>query len=738
MEMLRAASNAWLELVNPLMGLSVRRAQAVFDFARAYGSPQLQYIYNEIEATDPVLLTCVERRAAAIAAMGWKFTVRAEADESLAEEQRDALKTFVGDIENFTEALEHLDLAFFRGYSHVQPIWEADGTVRRIQLLKSWNFLHDRLGETWYWNPEAHATPAGLEVITPDARLVTVTRRRAIDYPALTIYIRHALGERDWGRFVEHYGIPPADITMPPNATEKDKPQFEAAAAAAQNAQNVVLPNGSTVSRASETRGQNPFLDFCNYQAKQILILATGGTLATLAEGDTGTLAGNAQENVWKQIVSRDGAIISDAVNRALFRPFLKQKFPGRPVSMDFELGDEKTLTADEVFDLAGKAKVAGWRIAQDELEEASGFTLERDETAPQGGVFGFARDSARKTPFKTRQTAFKNARSDSDGQRGGFSSARSYGPSRGAGAGAKVGSGKLQVESCKLKVASEANSQTHNSQLTNSNTQTLLEALARDMAPAADEIKRFVELLESGATDEAAKEKAAALMQSIPDLLPEDHEGAAIIADAMAEAYAAAAGGEVAEARATDRVPPGNGNGGQFTGKTNQPDGRPRESETRPQHDRYGLNDAARLAAEPKRNAERAKAALDEVLRKRGGYVDRAAYRPETGWIRLDWGDAGDPGNRYRGGHGISHIASKHPEALSDLPDVLANGDIYKHEQPGKLYVLHGSSYAVLGSLHGGAKKTITEFNSLHDANKIEFIKKQPRAMKPGENKGG
>ena len=78
MEMLRAASNAWLELVNPLLGLSVRRAQAVFDFARAYGSPQLQYIYNEIEATDPVLLTCVERRAAAIAAMGWKFTARSE------------------------------------------------------------------------------------------------------------------------------------------------------------------------------------------------------------------------------------------------------------------------------------------------------------------------------------------------------------------------------------------------------------------------------------------------------------------------------------------------------------------------------------------------------------------------------------------------------------------------------------------------------------------------------------
>ena len=513
MEILRAASNAWLELVNPLMGLSVRRAQAVFDFARAYGSPQLQYIYNEIEATDPVLLTCVERRAAAIAAMGWKFTVRAEEDPGLAEEQRDALKSFAGNIENFTEALEHLDLAFFRGYSHVQPIWE-NGTVRRISLLKSWNFLHDRLGTTWYWNPEAHATPAGLEVVTPDARLVTVKRQRAIDYPALTIYIRHALGERDWGRFVEHYGIPPADITMPPNAAEKDKPAFEAAADAAQNAQNIVLPHGSTVNRAAETRGQNPFLDFCNYQAKQILILATGGTLATLAEGDTGTLAGNAQENVWKQIVARDGTVISDALNRALFRPYLREAFSGRPVAVDFELGDEKTLTAAEVFDLAAKAKTAGWRIAKDELEEASGFTLEEVESG-ELGVEGFralakaknilstlnSQPSTPQTPFKTRETPFKNAPQNPGGQ-GEVKNAEGLEvPSRASGA-----------------EAAEA----------------ALKALSKDTSEAAKVVRELME--------DPTPERAAEAMKLIPSLLPEDPAMAAVFRDTIAEAYIEAA----------------------------------------------------------------------------------------------------------------------------------------------------------------------------------------------------
>ena len=60
-------------------------------------------------------------------------------------------------------------------------------------------------------------------------------------------------------------------------------------------------------------------------------------------------------------------------------------------------------------------------------------------------------------------------------------------------------------------------------------------------------------------------------------------------------------------------------------------------------------------------------------------------------------------------------------------------NGEIFKHEQPGKLYIFPGTTFVVLGSLHGYAKKTIAEFNSSHDLKKIEFIKKQPQVAKPG-----
>lgn len=163
----------------------------------------------------------------------------------------------------------------------------------------------------------------------------------------------------------------------------------------------------------------------------------------------------------------------------------------------------------------------------------------------------------------------------------------------------------------------------------------------------------------------------------------------------------------------------------------------RAREPETRPQHDRYGSTDEKKLAANPKKNAERGMAAIKEVMRKKSGFVDKAMYRPEVGWIRFEWGDAGNPapdakGVTYRGGHGLSHIDAKAGHDVRELPSVIAKGEIFKHEQPGKLYVLHGTTFAVLGSLHGYAKKTITEFNSSHDLKKIEFIKKQPRAGMP------
>lgn len=393
----RSAATTWLERVNPLQGLTITQAKNIFDVARAHGSPLLQKIYEEIELTDPVLMTCVERRQSALAGLGWRAVANASAaDDAKAEEQRKALEAFANGIENLDEAIEHLDLAFFRGYSVCQPIWEGI-RVRRVNLLNSWNFLRGDDGRLM-WNPECTLDPKGCEEITPAARVVQLKRRRAIDWPALSIYIRKYVGERDWGRFLERYGIPPVDVIMAPNATDEQRGEYLACAEAAKNGSSVAYPAGTSISRAETSRGQDPFTAFIEHQEKLIVLMATGGTLTSLAQADTGSLAGGAQMDVWEQIVQRDGVVISAALNRDLFIPFLREAFPGEPVMAHFEIGKEDEPSATEAADLAGKLKVAGWRVDQSQLEEQTGLKLERDEGLGIGDQglgerpFGFAK----------------------------------------------------------------------------------------------------------------------------------------------------------------------------------------------------------------------------------------------------------------------------------------------------------------------------------------------------------
>ena len=477
MEELRKQCMTWLERTNPLRGLSLSRASSIYDMARVYGSPRLQYMYNEIELTDPVLLVCADRRESALAGLEWSFVPRANADQTLAQEQADALGRFTDEIDNFGELLRHLDSAFFRGFAHAQPIWDGK-LVAHVSLLDSWNFLTDRDGN-WYWNPRCHETPSGLETVE-DARLVSLAHRRSIDYPALFIYIRKALGERDYGRFIERHGIPHAAVIMAPGTEEKDKPQYLAAANAWNNGQDIVLPNAAGINLATEARGTDPFTPFIDHQDHGIVLLATGGTLTSLAQADTGSLAGGAQMEVWREIVARDGVAVADALNRHLFRRYLELEFPGRPMAAKFTLSNEKKPTAGEIADLAVKIKSAGYTVDQAQLEEKTGLKLVKDETpAPQPGMGA---------PFMNKEL--------------------------------KVESGKLKVE---------------NSQLSTPNSQ-LLTAFAKDTGPAADAVKALLKTIESGGD---AKAEAEALIEKLPDLMPEDPAMSAVIAEAMAAEFA-------------------------------------------------------------------------------------------------------------------------------------------------------------------------------------------------------
>lgn len=401
--------NSWLDTVNPIRGLSISAAKSIFDSARKNGSALLQKIYSEIEDCDPTLMTCVDRRAAAIAGIGWQVNARAsEKDQGLADAQREAVDAFLSGIENFEDALEHLDLAFFRGFSHVQPVWEADNTVRRINLLDSWNFLQEKHTGKWYYNPEASTDLTGCEEITPEARLVTLTHRRPIDWPALIVYIRKALGEQDWGRYVERYGLPNFIATMHAGATDVQRDEYLKTAKAVREGQPAALPNGGSVTTVgTESRGQDPFSLFLEHQEKQIVLMATGGTLTSLAQADTGSLAGGAQMDVWRQIVARDVTVISSAINRALVRPFLEAAYPGKPIAADFKIEAVEKPGKKETADLAVALRNAGYTIDQGELEEAVGFKLEKTEMPSEPVAGGMSLEQMSKFMYPLKASGY-------------------------------------------------------------------------------------------------------------------------------------------------------------------------------------------------------------------------------------------------------------------------------------------------------------------------------------------
>ena len=684
-------ANAFLESYNPLRGLTIRRAQMIFDAARRGNDVRLQWIYENIEQSDPTLMICAERRASALVDLDWTIRPKAAArakgfDQTLADEQATFLEQAYGQAEeeNLFPAIERLASAFFRGHAHVRPLWSDDGLgLAGFELLNAWNLCRDLVTGLWHWNPSAAETLdfGSLEPV-PEGELVTLVRTRHIDYPAMPIFLRNALGEKAWGRFLERYGIPPVIITMPPDMDPARVSDYCAAATQVADGGSGALPAGSLVSYAHEARGTDPFTAFLDHQQRLIVLMATGGMLTSLT-GATGIGQGatDAHEETWRTIVRRDAAAVATALNRTVTDTLLDRAFPGRPHLAAFDFETEPAPGPAEVFDLAAKAVQAGYRVTQAELQERTGYALEA-ASAASGGL--------------------------DEWRLGGLAS-----PLRGAGPTASPmpwGVGQSPT----------LNRQTSNlPTLQTSGLQGLAEALQADCAPLAKALQSLLA--------EPSQTAAQALAARLPELLPEDPALASEIQTLLDETFAAESTEPVAN-REYKRD-----KNGKFS-KTNHPGTHQREGETPSKRDAHGTFDEAKLAANPRANKARAQSVVSHLLAKKEGTEPKALYRQDTGWVGIDYGTPGNPGNDHKGGHGLAHILAKHPKAKDTLVETLQKGEAYKHDRSrSKLYLIHGNSVAVL-TKHRTGRLLITDYGELSDK-EVERRKVGGRYHAKGEN---
>lgn len=407
----RTGAQAWIERTNPLTRLSLRAAQSIYDTARGGGYTRLQYIYAEIEKTDPTLFTCVDRRLSALSALGWRVVANVEGAQ--AEAQKKKLEEMLDGAVGLSAAIEHMGLAFFRGFSFCEP-YMLDGRLA-FNCPPSWEFNRSPDG-TWWHNPladEGEPGGAGQTAFDPEA-VIHIERVRAVDYPALALYLRHEVAEDQWGRFLERYGIPPVILEMPPLTQPGDADHFAQTAQQMYEALCGAVPNGTKVNTLAEARGADPFSAFIEHQEETMVRLCTGGTLGSIAEATgIGSGASDAQSDVWREIVSRDAVLVGEEFTRW----FGRYVFP-EGMLVRFELGTERRATPDEVFETAAKARQAGYRFTKEYLETETGAELEEEPQQPQNPPgFGPLLNKAPAAPLQTAKNTLQNAPKVSDGQ---------------------------------------------------------------------------------------------------------------------------------------------------------------------------------------------------------------------------------------------------------------------------------------------------------------------------------
>ena len=488
----KSAEALELERLNPLRGVDEWRLGQIFDDARDGIYADLAWLYNEIEGVEPALLACCDMRESAASECGW-LVKTADAkrvrgfDQSLADEQRDALLAAFGAVDDdLAELAGHLTGAFFRGAAHARPLWNADGSLAGFQHLDLWNFALDKMTGLWYWNADASRDERSFQAIPP-GELVTLCATRHVDHAALPIFIRAALGAKRYGVWLDRFGIPPVGIIMPPTAEKGDQAAYMDLARKFARGGSGILPNASQVVYGTEARSVCPFTDFIRFQQQQIYTVGIGRVQS--GETDAANLGGNAAgvvENGFQRLVRRDARRIARAVNDAVTSKILARLFPGRPVLAQFAWDTETKRTSREVLEDAGLARTAGLQIDLDQLQELTGYTLSKAPETPVQGPFGVLNaNTPDKTPFKNAEKALQNAPSHSDGQ-----------------------------GDEKPTDASER----------------ILEAFAKDTSKAAEAVKTLLA--------DPTPEKAEQLLADLPSLIPDDPALAAVIAEAMAAEF--------------------------------------------------------------------------------------------------------------------------------------------------------------------------------------------------------
>lgn len=378
-------ANRWRDGYNPLRGLTVASAVTLVESWDRGEFADLMWLYRWIERSDATLSAVLNRREAALTKLDWEIKTIDEDDlppdvtEADVEAQKEFLRAAYERLDNLREAIAHLALADFRGFSFVEKQAVNGPLIDHLECVDHWNVLRAGLRGAWYYNASGmqkstHALP---DTDRMELRnFVHLTCERHVDFVALFAVLRKALGQKDWAAFVEGFGLNPTIIIGPPGVAQEKAADFQTGAESVAEHSSGYLPNGSDVKYANSEKGQQPFAEYIKAQDADIVLAGTSGKLTMLAESGSGTLAGAAHKDTFDELAKGHAQRISEAFQRDFDRPLLAAEFPGKPVLAYFELcANEETNVGDVVKDVATLA-TAGYAVKPEQIEEKTGYEV--------------------------------------------------------------------------------------------------------------------------------------------------------------------------------------------------------------------------------------------------------------------------------------------------------------------------------------------------------------------------
>ena len=376
----------WTRMVNPLRGLTKPQIDQMFDQIKYGNDVRLQLAFYEIERVMPIYGIVISKRLSGINNRQWSIERLDDSPESKNQQElveKMFLQSDTRNTDGLTDCIRHLGLASFRGRSAVKPFINKDGQLY-FKKIQNWNLLE--YGGHLYWQPNPCMYKCGSTIVNeleevPESEICCVFDERPIDIPGILIYLRQLVGEENWARSVEKYGVAQVVITAPEGTPDSNYDKWLSRCMGIFEGGSGVLPPGANLHLLTEPRNQDPFSAYCEHQSKIITLLALGGSLSTIG-GSTGLGSdlADVQDSQFNDLVTYDCKRISNAITNTVIPKCVKHLFGNSATPLiRFSYVEKDTTTTKEYLEYAQTLNGLGVKIDIPELKRLTGLSIISD-----------------------------------------------------------------------------------------------------------------------------------------------------------------------------------------------------------------------------------------------------------------------------------------------------------------------------------------------------------------------